>query len=73
MRAPPGPRCFSPRRSRLLLPAHRPEMSDKSVCVAMTQAMLILQYLDHAHMRLVSVRSQDLEPMRDGVTILLFD
>jgi hypothetical protein len=48
-------------------------MSDKCVCVAMTLAMLILQYLDHAHMRLVSVRSQDLEPMRDGVTILLFD
>ncbi len=48
-------------------------MSDKCVCVAMTQAMLILQFLHHAHTTLVSVRSQDLEPMRDGVTIRLFD
>lgn len=48
-------------------------MSDKRVCVAMTQAMLILQYLHHAHMRLVSVRSQDLEPIRDRVTVRLFD
>ena len=48
-------------------------MSDKCGCVAMTQAMLILQFLHHAHTTLVSVRSQDLEPMRDGVTIRLFD
>jgi hypothetical protein len=47
-----------------------PEICHKSICVAVSNTVCLLQNLDHRHVSLVGVGGQDIKPVGHGVAIL---
>ena len=41
--------------------------------MSVSQAVLCFQYLNHGHVRVVRMRSENLEPVADGLAILCLD